>query len=95
MLVHPSLHEQFGYVVVEAMAAGRPVVCLEVAGLALLIRDGCGVRVAVRERERVVADLHSALRQYAVDRPAPHTAGMNARACAQRDYDRNAATAYL
>ena len=86
VLLHPSLHEQFGYVVVEAMAAGRPVVCLDVACLALLVRDGCGVRVPVREPERVVADIHAALRQYALDRSAPHTAGMNARACAQRDW---------
>ena len=86
VLLHPSLHEQFGYVVLEAMAAGRPVVCLDVGGPSLLVSEGCGVRVQVRNPEQVVADLHAALRQYALATSAVHTAGMNARACAQREW---------
>ena len=86
VLLHPSLHEQFGYAVVEAMAAGRPVVCLDVAALGLLVREGCGVRVPVREPEQVVADLHAALRQYALDRRHVILHGMNARSYVQREW---------
>ena len=32
VLVHPSLHDSGGWVCVEAMAAGRPVVCLDLGG---------------------------------------------------------------
>lgn len=86
VLLHPSLQEQFGYVVLEAMAAGRPVVCLDVAGPALLVHDGCGVRVPVQEPEQVVTDLHMALRQYALDPSARHTDGVNARLYVQREW---------
>lgn len=36
----PSLHESFGFVVLEAMRAGRPVVGTRVGGLPELIREG-------------------------------------------------------
>ena len=32
VLIHPSLHESGGWVCLEAMAAGRPVVCLDLGG---------------------------------------------------------------
>jgi glycosyltransferase involved in cell wall biosynthesis len=32
VLMHPALHEAFGNVCMEAMAAGRPVVCLDIGG---------------------------------------------------------------
>ena len=86
VLLHPSLHEQFGYVALEAMAASRPVVCLDVGGPALLAHDNGGVRLPVRDPEQVIADLVAALRQYALAPSTRHTAGMNARACAQREW---------
>ena len=36
----PSLHEPFGIVILEAWAAGRPVVASRVGGVAGLVRDG-------------------------------------------------------
>lgn len=86
VLLHPSLHEQFGYVVLEAMAAGRPVVCLDVGGPAVLVYDDCGVRVPVQDPEQVVADLAAALRQYALSLATLQRAGANARARAQRGW---------
>lgn len=70
VLLHPSLHEQFGYALLEAMAAGRPVICLDAGGPALLIRDGCGVRIPAQDPEQAVADLHAALRRYALSQAA-------------------------
>jgi len=86
VLLHPSLHEQFGYVVLEAMAAGRPVVCLDVGGPAVLVHDDCGVRVPVQDPEQVVADLAAALRHYALSPIALQRAGASARARAERDW---------
>ncbi|MFN2471265.1 MAG: glycosyltransferase [Gaiellaceae bacterium] len=40
LVVVPSLWESFGYVCVEAMALGRPVVASRAGGLAEIVRDG-------------------------------------------------------
>ena len=40
LLLHPAEREPFGRVVVEAMAAGRPVVAVRSAGPAEILRDG-------------------------------------------------------
>lgn len=95
MLLHPSLYEQFGYVVLEAMAAGRPVVCLNVGGPALLVRDGCGVRVPMQKPEQVVTDLYAALLHYALNPSARFAAGINARECAQHEWSWDAVGARL
>lgn len=86
VLLHPSLHEQFGYVVLEAMAMGRPVVCLDVGGPALLVDDGCGVRVPLHTPKQVVAHLHDALRYYALHPSACREAGLRARARARQEW---------
>lgn len=95
VLLHPSLYEQFGYAVLEAMAAGRPVVCLDVGGPALLVRDGCGMRVPIQKPEQVINDLYAALLHYAHDPSARFTAGINARECAQLEWSWNAIGARL
>jgi len=61
VLVHPSFHEQFGYVMAEAMAAGRPVVCLDVGPAPALVPDECGRRISVTSPEAVVQGLTDAL----------------------------------
>lgn len=60
VVLHPSLHEQVGFAVLEAMAAGRPVVCLDAAGPPRLVGD-TGVVVARRAPGQVVEDLAAAL----------------------------------
>jgi len=58
-LVHPSLHDSGGWVCLEAMAAGRPVICLDLAGPAVLVEEGTGIRVpasAPAEVERMLAE---------------------------------------
>ncbi len=43
VLVHPSLHDSGGLVCVEAMAAGKPVVCLDLGGPAHTVGAEAGV----------------------------------------------------
>jgi glycosyltransferase involved in cell wall biosynthesis len=40
LFVHPSLHESFGVVVIEALACGKPVLSTTVGGLPEIIRSG-------------------------------------------------------
>jgi glycosyltransferase involved in cell wall biosynthesis len=42
VLMHPALHEAFGNVVMEAMAAGRPVICLDIGGPAAQVTPETG-----------------------------------------------------
>jgi glycosyltransferase involved in cell wall biosynthesis len=79
VLVHPSLHENFGYVVLEAMAAGRPVVCLGTGGCGELVSDGGGVVIPVSTPGQVASELCGALRQLALDPARRHQEGQQVR----------------
>lgn len=68
VLVHPSLHDSGGWVCIEAMAAGRPVVCLNVGGPGVQVTDETGFRVAVTTPEQTVREMAKALYTLATDR---------------------------
>lgn len=67
VLVHPSLHDSGGWVCMEAMAAGRPVLCLDLGGPALQVTEETGFKVPALSPEQVVTDLAEALRRLAQD----------------------------
>ena len=56
-----------GMVVLEAMAHGLPVVCLDCGGPGEMVTDDCGVRIVVGSVEDTVAKLASALATLASD----------------------------
>lgn len=60
-LVHPSLHEAGGWVCLEAMAAGRPLLCLELGGPAIQATDETGFKIPAHTPEQVVQDLAKAM----------------------------------
>jgi glycosyltransferase involved in cell wall biosynthesis len=60
-LIHPSLHDSGGWVPLEAMAAGRPVICLDLGGPAELVTPDVGIKVAATHPEQVVHDLAQAM----------------------------------
>jgi glycosyltransferase involved in cell wall biosynthesis len=66
-LIHPSLHESGGYVCSEAMAAGRPVICLDLGGPALQVTDETGIKVPAISPEHVVRGLADAFYKLASD----------------------------
>jgi glycosyltransferase involved in cell wall biosynthesis len=57
-----SLRDSMPAQLLEAMAAGLPIVCLEAYGNKILVPEGAGVKVPVRTREQVVFDLAEGLR---------------------------------
>ncbi|GAA6615448.1 glycosyltransferase family 4 protein [Scytonema sp. NUACC26] len=60
-LVHPSLHDSGGWVCLEAMAAGRPVICLELGGPATQVTEETGFKVPAPEPEQAVQNLAGAM----------------------------------
>lgn len=67
LLVHPSLHDSGGFVLVEAMALGRPVICLNIGGPAVIVDDSSGVRIHARRVDDAVAQLAEAMRRLHAD----------------------------
>jgi len=47
LLLFPSMHDSSGNVVLEAMASGLPVVCLDLGGPAQIVNNNCGRVVSV------------------------------------------------
>ena len=63
VLVHPALHEAFGNVCLEALAAGRPVICLDTGGPALQVTDQCGFKAPVTSVETALRFMAGAMTQ--------------------------------
>ncbi len=66
-LIHPSLHESGGLVCLEAMAAGRPVVCLDLGGPAIQVTEETGFKATVRTSLEAVNDIATAMTQLGTD----------------------------
>jgi glycosyltransferase involved in cell wall biosynthesis len=67
VLLHPSLHDSGGWVCIEAMAAGRPVVCLDLGGPAVQVTEQTGIKVPAISPEQAVRDLAMAMLHLAQD----------------------------
>lgn len=67
VLVQPALHDSGGWVCVEAMAAGRPVVCLDLGGLAIQVTEDTGFKVPPITPEQSVSDLAESILKLARD----------------------------
>lgn len=61
VLVHPSLHDSGGWVCLEAMATGCPVICLDLGGPAFLIGQDAGIKVAAHDNETALQGLAAAM----------------------------------
>jgi glycosyltransferase involved in cell wall biosynthesis len=63
VLVHPSLHDSGGWVCLEAMASGRPVICLDLGGPATQVTDETGFRIRAGTPDQAIADMAAAMRR--------------------------------
>lgn len=66
-LVHPSLHDSGGWVCIEAMAARRPVLCLDLGGPSVQVTADTGFKVPPHTPGQVVEDLAGAMRRLHTD----------------------------
>ena len=65
VLVHPSLHDSGGWVCLEAMAAGRPVVCLDIGGPSIQVTEEVGFKVPAHNPDQVIKALATAIERLA------------------------------
>jgi glycosyltransferase involved in cell wall biosynthesis len=81
VLMHPALHEGFGNVCFEALAAGRPVVCLDLGGPAAQVTNEVGFVAPATTPAEAVAAMAAFLERVAGDRAL--LAAMSAKAKAR------------
>jgi glycosyltransferase involved in cell wall biosynthesis len=67
ILVHPSLHESGGFVCLEAMAAKRPVICLDLGGPSVQVTEKTGFKIAAHTPEQAVQDIAKAMTHLSSD----------------------------
>lgn len=63
ILVHPSLHDSGGWTCLEAMAAGRPVICLNLGGPAVQVTEETGIKVLAETPAQAINDLATAMQE--------------------------------
>ena len=73
VLSFTSLRDTSGNVVLEAMAAGVPVICLDHQGVRDLVTSDCGVKIPVSHPRQVVDDIQQSLLRLA-RQPSKHRA---------------------
>ncbi len=86
VFLYGSLRDGGGAVVLEAMAAGKPVVCLDLAGPGMHVTEDCGIKIIPQSREQVVRDMATALERLCTDRELRLRMGRAGRERAERVY---------
>ena len=87
VFLFPSLHDSGSFAVLEAMATGLPIICLNVGGPAMSVTENCGFRVPLGSRGSVIAGLAEKIRFYDAHRGMLETHGREARAQVIRNYN--------
>jgi glycosyltransferase involved in cell wall biosynthesis len=86
VFLFPSLRDGGGAVVVEALAAGTPVVCLDLGGPGLHVTDECGIKVVPESHAQTIQQLALALSRLYSDPSLCQTLGIAARRRAETLY---------
>lgn len=87
VFLFPSLRDGGGNVVVEAMAAGKPVVCFDLAGPGFHIDEKCGIKIKPGNPEQAINDMARALEKLYLDRDLLAGLGLGAKEKAKKEYD--------
>ena len=84
VLVHPTFHDSGGWVTLEAMAASKPVICLDSGGPALQVTSSTGIKVAPGDPSQCVTELAQAMQKLAHDANLRHQLGKAGRSRVER-----------
>ena len=60
-LVSSSLQESTSTVLMEALAAGLPVICHDVSGMSFAIDESCGIKIPFRSRQTSISGFTDAI----------------------------------
>lgn len=60
-VIHPAINEVFGQSVLESLALGRQVICLDWAGPGMIVSHDCGIKVKTGDRNAIVSGLSDAI----------------------------------
>jgi glycosyltransferase involved in cell wall biosynthesis len=86
VLMHPALHEAFGSVCMEAMAAGRPVVCLDIGGPASQVTPETGFIAPANNPTEALEAMANFLTRVANDRQMLQEMAVKARAHVRKKF---------
>ena len=86
VFVFPSFRDGGGAVVVQAMAAGIPVICLDTAGPRMHVTDKCGIKIPLTNPEAFVVEMAQALERLYRDSALRSKMGEAARQRAEQIY---------
>lgn len=64
-LIHPSFHDSGGWVCIEAMSAGKPVVALDIGGPALMVDTSTGWKIPVNSSSMAITEIAAAMKELA------------------------------
>jgi glycosyltransferase involved in cell wall biosynthesis len=68
VMLHPALHDSGGWAPLEAMAAGLPVICLDLGGSATVVAADSGFKIHARDPTQAGHDMAAAMIKLAQDR---------------------------
>jgi len=80
VFLFPSLRDGGGAVVLEAMASGTPVICLDSGGPGFHVRPEWGIKVAAKDPDSAVRDMAEALERLYLDQGMRTRMSRNAKA---------------
>lgn len=63
VLVHPALHEAGGWICSEAMAAGKPIICLDCGGPAVQVTENEGFLIPPTTPEETIDAIYKAMKK--------------------------------
>lgn len=86
VFLFPSLRDGGGAVVVEAMAAGKPIVCMDLAGPGLHVTENCGIKITPLNPEQTAQGIAEALERLYQDRGLVVKMGNAARLRVEKAY---------
>ncbi|MGC1306805.1 MAG: glycosyltransferase [Phormidesmis sp.] len=87
VMVHPSLHDSGGWVCLEAMAAGRPVICLDLGGPGVQVTKAAGFKIAAIDPDQAIAQIAASMTALANDFELRSRMGQAGRQVVQDHYN--------